>query len=213
MARTGKIQKRMKFVFAWPFAWLTCIKQSFSFTRNMSYQSTLKHQWYTSVIYQLKLHSNFDFKWFLVVQSLSHVRLFSTPWTAASQACLSFTISQSLLTLMFIESVMASKHLALCRPLLLLPLIFSSTRVFSNESALWIRWPNIGASASASVLPMNIQDIFPLGWTGLTSLQSKGPSRVFSSTTVQKHQFFGTQPSLWSNSHIHTWLLEKARFN
>ena len=68
---------------------------------------------------------------------------------------------------------------------------------------------NIGASASASVLPMNIQDWFPLAWTGLISLQSKGLSRVFSSTTVQKHQFFSAQPSLWSNCHICTWLLEK----
>ena len=68
---------------------------------------------------------------------------------------------------------------------------------------------SIGASASASVLPMNIQDWFPLGWTGWISLQSKGLSRVFSNTTVQKHQFFGTQLSLWSNSHIPTWLLEK----
>ena len=68
---------------------------------------------------------------------------------------------------------------------------------------------SIGASASASVLPMNIQDLFPLGLTSLISLQSKGLSRVFSNTTVQKHQFFGTQLSLWSNSHIHIWLLEK----
>ena len=68
---------------------------------------------------------------------------------------------------------------------------------------------SIGVSASASILPMNIRDWFPLGWTGLISLQSKGLSRVFSNTTVQKHQFFGAQPSLWSNSHIHTWLLEK----
>ena len=68
---------------------------------------------------------------------------------------------------------------------------------------------SIGLSASASVLPMNIQDWFPLGLTGLISLQSKELSRVFSNTTVQKHQFFGTQLSLWSNSHIHTWLLEK----
>ena len=68
---------------------------------------------------------------------------------------------------------------------------------------------SIGASASASVLPMNIQDWFPLGWAGLISLQSKGLSRVFSNNTVQKHQFFGTQPSLWSNSHIQTWLMEK----
>ena len=72
----------------------------------------------------------------------------------------------------------------------------------SGGQSIWV-------SASASVLPMNIQDWFPLGLTGLISLQSKGLSRVFSNTTVQKHQFFGTQPSLWSNSHIHTWLLEK----
>ena len=69
---------------------------------------------------------------------------------------------------------------------------------------------SIGASTSASVLPMNIWDWFPLGWTSLISLQSKGLSRVFSNTTAQKHQFFGIQPSWWSNSHIHTWLLEKT---
>ena len=67
----------------------------------------------------------------------------------------------------------------------------------------------IGASASASVIPMNIQDWFPLGWTGWISLQSKGLSSVFSNTIVKKHQFFGAQPSLWSNSRIHTWILEK----
>ena len=89
-----------------------------------------------------------------------------------------------------------------------LPSTFSSVRVFSNESVLRIRWPVIGASAS--VLPINIQDWFPLGWTGgWISLQSKGLSRVFSNTTGQKHQFFGVQLPLWSNSHIHTWLLEK----
>ena len=69
---------------------------------------------------------------------------------------------------------------------------------------------SIGVSASSSVLPRNIQDWSPLGWTGWISLQTKGLSRVFSNTTVQKHQFFSIQPSLWSNSHIHTWLLEKA---
>ena len=93
--------------------------------------------------------------------------------------------------------------------LLLLPSIFPSIRVFSNESVLASGNQSIGASASASVFPMNIQDWFPLGWTGWMSLQSKGLSRDFSNTTVQKHQFFISQPSLWSNSHIHTWLLEK----
>ena len=102
-----------------------------------------------------------------------------------------------------------ANHLIPCRSLLLLPSIFPSIRVFSNESALCIRWQSIGVSASASVLPMNIQDWFPLGWTGWFSLQSKGLSSVFSNTTVQKHQFFGAQLSSQSNSHIHTWLLEK----
>ena len=140
------------------------------------------------------------------VQSLSRVQLFATPWTAALQALLSSTISQSLLKLMSFESVMPSKHLTLCRPLLLLPSVFASIRVFSDELALH---QCIGASASASVLPMNIQGWFPLGLTGWISLQSKGLSRVFSNTTVQKHQFFSVQPSLWSSSHICTWLLEK----
>ena len=76
-------------------------------------------------------------------------------------------------------------------------------------SRLCLKWQSIGTSASASILPMNIQDWFPLGLTGWISLQSKGLSRVFSNTTVQKHHFFGAQPSLWSNTHIHTWLLEK----
>ena len=138
----------------------------------------------------------------------------ATPWTAARQAPLSITNSQSLLKLMSIESVMPSNRLILCHPLFLLPSIFPSIRVFSNEKVLCIRWPKycIGALASASVLPMKIQDWFPLGWTGWISLQSKGLSRVFSGTTVQKYQFFGTQFSLWSNSHIHTWLLEKPYF-
>ena len=111
--------------------------------------------------------------------------------TAALQASLSFTISQSLL-----KSVMPSNHLILCCPPLLLPSVFPSIRFFSNESVLIVIGQSIGVSASASVLPMNIQGWFPRGLTGLMSLQSKGLSRVFSSTTVQKHQFFGAQPSL-----------------
>ena len=129
------------------------------------------------------------------------------PMDCSTQSSLSFTNSQSFLKLMSIESVIPSNHLILCHPLLLLTSIFPSFRVFSNESVLHIRWPNIGASAS--VLPMNIQGWFPLEWTGWISLQSKGLSRVFSNTTVQKHQFFGTQLSSQPNSHIHTWLLEK----
>ena len=145
------------------------------------------------------------------IQSLSCVLLFVTPWRAAQQASLSFTNSQSLLKLTSIESVMRSKHPILCRPLLLLPSIFPSIRVFSNESALirWPKWQSIGASALALVLPMNIQDWFPLGLTGLISWPSRGLSRVFSNTTVQNHQFFSAQFSLWSNPHIHIWLMEK----
>ena len=130
------------------------------------------------------------------VQSLSCVWLFVTPWTAACQASLSITNFQSLLKLMSIESVMPSNHLILCRPLLLLPSIFPSIRVFSNESALPSGGQSIGVSASISVLPMNTQDWSPLDWTGWIALQSKGLSKVFSDTTVQKHQFLGTQLSL-----------------
>ena len=102
---------------------------------------------------------------------------------------------------------MPFNYLILCHPLTLS--IFPSVGVFSNESVLCIKWPKFWASPSASVLRMNIQNWFPLGLTGLISLLSKECSRVFSTTTVQKHQFFSTQLSWWSNSHIHTWLLEK----
>ena len=118
---------------------------------------------------------------------LTCVRLFVTPWTTARQASLSFTNSRSLLKLMSIELVMPSNHLILCRPLLLLPSISPSIRVFSKELALCIRWPKCWTSTKASVLLMNIQDWSPLGWTGVISLQSKGLSRVLSNTTVQKH--------------------------
>ena len=131
----------------------------------------------------------------------SYVRLFVTPWTAACQASLSITNSQSLLKLMSIESMMPSNHFILCHPLLFLRSVFPSIRVFSNKSVLHIRWPKIGPSASASILPMNIQNWFPLGLSGLISLLSKGLSGVFSNTTVQEQQFFGTQLSLWSNSY------------
>ena len=145
--------------------------------------------------------------WVSSVQLLSDVWFFVTSQTAACQASLSITNSWNLLKLMSIELVMPSNSLILCRSFLLLPSNFPSIRIFSNESVLCIRWPKY--SSSASVLPVNIQDWFPLGLTGLISLQSKGLSRVFSNTTAQKHQFFGTQLSLWSNSHIHTWLVEK----
>ena len=137
------------------------------------------------------------------IQSLSHVQLFATPGTAALQAPLSSIISCSLLKFMSIEPVMLSNHLILCCPLLL---------NLSQHQGLF-QWVDsasddqtIGASTSASVLPMNIQGWFPLGLSGMNSLLSKGLSRVFSSTTVQKHQFFSAQPSLWSNS-LHKYRL------
>ena len=123
------------------------------------------------------------------VQSLSCVWLFATPWTTACQTSLFITNSQSLLKLMSIELVMPSNHLILYCPLLLLPSIFPSIRVFSNESVLCIRWPMYWSFSSASVLPMNIQDQFPEGLTGLISLQSKGLSRVLPNTTVQKQKW------------------------
>ena len=141
---------------------------------------------------------------FSSVQLLSSIQLFAASWTAACQASLSITNSQRPPKPMFIESVIPSNHLILCRPLLLLPSIFPSIRVSSNESVLRIRWPNYW-SFSFNISPSNEHSgLISLGLTGWISLQSKRLSRVFSNTTVQKHQFFGTQPSSQSNSHIHT---------
>ena len=136
-------------------------------------------------------------------------RLCATPWTTAYQAPLSFTVSQSWLKLMSIESVMLFNHLILCHPLLLLPSVFPSIRVFSNVSAAHTRWPKYWSFSFSISLSDKYSGWFPLGLIGLVSLQSEGPSRVFSSTTIQKHQFFSVQPSLWSNCHIHIWRLEK----
>ena len=133
-----------------------------------------------------KFEVNESFRSGVVVQLLSHVWLFATPWTAAHQASLSLIISRSLPKLMSIESVMPSNHLVLCRPLLL-PLIFPSIRVFANESALHIRWPKY-YSLSFSLSPTN-------EYSGLISLQYKGVSGVLSNTTVQNHQFFSAQLS------------------
>ena len=141
----------------------------------------------------------------------SCIQLFATPWTVACQAPLSHTISWSLLTFMSIESVILSNHLILHCPLLLLPSIFPSIRVFSNESALHISWPK-DWSFSFSTNPSKTEYsglIFFLEFASLISFQFKGLSRVFSSTTFRKHQFFCTQPILWINFQIHTWLLEK----
>ena len=142
------------------------------------------------------------------VQSLSCVQLFMMPGTEACQASLSIPNSRSPPKPMSIESVRPSNHLILCRPLLLLPSIFPSIRVFSNESVLHISGQRIGVSASTLVFPMNTQDWSPLGWTGWICLQSKGLSRVFSNTTVQNHQYFSAR-LFYSPTLIHTWLLEK----
>ena len=142
---------------------------------------------------------------------LSCVQIFVTPWTAAHQASLSITNSQSLLKLMSIKSVMPCNHLILCCPLLLLPSTVSSIRVFSNELALRIRWPKYW-SFSFSIGPSNeYSGLIPLGWTVWTCLLSNKLSRVFSNTTVQKHQFFSAQLSLYFNSHNHTGLLENPQ--
>ena len=146
---------------------------------------------------------------FSSVQLLSRVQLFVTPWIAVHQVSLSITNSRSLPKLMSIELVMPSSHLILYRPLLLPPPIPPSIRVFSNESTLHMRWPKYW-SFSFSISPSNeYPGLISLRWTGWISLQSKGLSRVFSNTTVQKHQFFSTQLSSESNSHINTWPLEK----
>ena len=126
------------------------------------------------------------------------------PMTEVSQASLSITKSRSLLKLMSIESVMPSNHLILCYPLLLQPPIFPSIRVFSNESVLHIRWPKDWSFSLRISLSNEYSGLISLKWTGWISLQSKGLSRVFSSTTVQKHQFFSAQLSSQTSSHIHT---------
>jgi len=144
-----------------------------------------------------------------VAQSLTPVWLFVPPWTAAHQAPLSFTSSWSLLRFMSIESVMPSNHFILCCPFSSCLQSSPASGSFAVSQLFVSSGQSIGASASSSVLPMNIQGWFPLLLTDLVSLKYKGLSRVFSSTTVWKHQFFGAQPSLWSDCHIHTWLLQK----
>ena len=125
-------------------------------------------------------------------------------WTSACQVSLSLTIPQCLPKFMSITSVMPSNHLILCHPLLLLPSIFPSIMVFSNELVVPSGGQSIGASASASFLSLSIKGLFPLRLTSLISLWTQGFSRVFCSTRVLKHHFFSAQPSLWSSSHNST---------
>ena len=143
------------------------------------------------------------------VQSLSRVRLFATPWIAARQASLSITNSQSLLRLTSIESVMPSSHLILCCPFSSCPQSLPASESFPMSQLFLWGGQSIGVSASTSVLPIHTQDWSPLERTVWISLQAKEFSRVFSNTTVQKHQFFSAQLSSQSNSQIHTWPLDK----
>ena len=150
---------------------------------------------------------------FSSVQSLSRVRLFATPWIAARQASLSITNSRRSLKLMSIESVMPSSHFILCHPFSSCPQSLPASGSFPMSQLFTWGGQSIGISALASVLPVNTQDWSPLGWTGWISLQSRGLSRFFSNTTVQKHQLFGTQLSLWSNSHIRTDYWKNCSFD
>ena len=170
-------------------------------------KSTHKNQWhfYTSNEQPKKIIKKIiPFIGSLCCSVSSHIQLFVTPGTAARQASLSSTTSRSSLKLTFTESVMSSNRLILCHPCLLLPSVFPSIRVFSSELAFHIRWPKYwsfsfgtGSSNEHSGLISCRTDLFDL-------LDSKGLSKVFSSTTIQRHQFFSAQPSLWSNSHIPT---------
>ena len=145
---------------------------------------------------------------FSSVQSFSPVQLFATPWTEAYQTSLAITNSGQTHVHWVCDAIQPSYPLSSpSPPAFTLALMLSGS--FPRSQFFASGGQSIGDLASASVLPMNIQDWSPLGLTGLISLQSKGLSRVFSNTTVQKHQFFSAQLCVWSNSHIHTWLLEK----
>ena len=162
----------------------------------------LKKNWYWPFYLQSR-SKKINSPNFSSVQLLSCVRLLVIPWTAARQASLSFTNTQSLPEPMSIESVMPLNRLILCRSLLLPPSIFPSIRVFSNESVLCIRWPKYW---SLSISPSNEYSgliSFKIDWFDLLAVQGTLKS------LLQKHQFFGAKLFLWSNSHIHIWLLEE----
>ena len=155
--------------------------------------------------YITKLRSNFQLS---SVQSRSRVWLIVTPWTAVYQASLSITNSWSPPKPMSIESVIPSNHLLLCLPFSSCPQSFPASGSFQMSQRFTSGGQSIRVAASTSVLPKNTQD-WSLGWTGWISSLSKGLSRAFSNTAVQKHQFFSTQLSSQFNSYIHTWPLEK----
>ena len=189
------------------------------FSLPLAHKYPEKHLFAFSIMLIKTLQSNFQLFFFLLgvfvfwvfssVQSLSRVQLFATPWITARQASLSITTPG-----VHPNSCPSSQW---CHPAILSSVIrFSScpqplpaSESFPMSQLFTWGGQSIGVSASASVLPKNTQDWSPLEWTGWISLQSKGLSRVFSNTTVQKHQFFGAQPSSQSNFHIHTWPLEK----
>ena len=161
--------------------------------------------WWTKLLLLPGIHVHLECLPFSSVQSLSCVQLFVTPWIAARQASLSITTSRSSLILTSIESVMASSHLILHHPLLFLPPIPPSIKVFSNESTLRMRWPKYW-SFSFSIIPSKeIPGLisFRMDWLDLLAVQGTLKS------LLQHHSSKGTQPSLQSNSHIHTWPLEK----
>ena len=145
----------------------------------------------------------------VIVQSPSRAWLLATLWAAACQASLSFTISWSSLKLTSVEWVMPSSYLIFCCPFFSCPQSFPASESFPMCPVFISGGQSIGALATASVPPMSIQDWLTLWWTGLSSLLSKGLARVFSNTTIKKHQFFNSQPSSWSDSYMSTWPLEK----
>ena len=167
------------------------------------YLKSSSWKWKMSFIFILKTKGIF-----VVVQSVNFVWLFAIPWTTAHQAPLSSTISLNLLKLMSTESVMFCNHLIICYPF-----SFCFQTPPASGSFQWVgslcQVAKVLELKLQHVLPINIQGWFPLGLTSSIALLSKGLSRAFSNTTVLKYQFFGAQPSLWSNSHIRTWLLEK----
>ena len=193
--------------------WNTIYSWSWIILLGYAFMETILNLFFWYTMYHFNLQIQFFNIFFCIqfssVQLLSRVRLFATPWIAAHQAFLSITNSWSSPKPMSIESVTPSNHLIFCRPLLLLPSIFPSIRVFSNESALPIRWPKYW-SFSFNISPSNEHPgliSFRMDWLDLLVVQ--GLSTVFSNTTVQQHQFFGAQLSSRSNSHIHTRPLEK----
>ena len=165
-------------------------------------------------MYKNKLYFSISVVDVVAVQSLSCVPHSATSWTVPHQVSLSSTISWSLLKFMSIEWVILSNHLMFCGPLLLLPSIFPRIRIFSSELAFHLKFPKYWSftftSDSSKYISDSSKEYSPLGLTGLIFLQTKEVKIIFLSTTIYRHQFFNTQPSLWSNSHICTRLLEKT---